>query len=53
MKRPLLLLAVWLASCTTERVRVTVLAEGRSYEARPQPLHPVKCQQRVMLPCPK
>jgi hypothetical protein len=48
----LLLLALLLASCTAERVRITTVAEGRDYDTRPRPLRPAKCQQRVRLPKP-
>jgi hypothetical protein len=52
MRAALLLLALLLSACATERVRITTLAEGRDYDERPHALAPAKCQQRVRLPKP-
>lgn len=50
--RPALLLLLLLTTCARPTVRVKTLSEGRYYSTRPVPLHPVKCQQRVLLPKP-
>ncbi len=52
MRHALVLLTMLLAGCARPLVRITTLAEGRTYLARPVPLRPAKCQQRVALPKP-